>query len=440
VGLGSGPVLVVGAGLSGLVAAYRLRQAGRRVVVAEAAGRLGGRLVNQRVAGLVVDGGGAWVGPAQARVLALVRELGLQTVPTFDRGRHLLRLNGRVRARRGQIPPLPAVAVIDLGLAVARLDRMARRRGIALDRRSVGAWIDASVRTHGARTVLRIGAATTTGRDPGEVSLLAFARHVHSAGGTVQLLGVRGAAQDSRIAGGAATMCERLAGLLGAGAIVLGRPVVAIGQSHGSVRVHFADGAGDVAAVVVAVDPASCRAIDFGPGLPPSRRLLQDRWVMGSGIKFHIAYQRPFWRDADMSGQYLADDGLARITFDATAGSDGPGILAGFIGEASTSDTAILEPTATGLRAARVAAELAQVFGPNAAHPIDYIEQDWRAVDYLAGCVPALPPGALTGLDAPALRCGKVWFAGAESAQTWEGHMDGAVRAGERAAAAVLAA
>ena len=63
---------------------------------------------------------------------------------------------------------------------------------------------------------------------------------------------------------------------------------------------------------------------------------------MGSGIKFHIAYPRPFWREAGLSGQYLADDGGARITFDASAAPEGPGILAGFIGAASTSDTAIL--------------------------------------------------------------------------------------------------
>jgi monoamine oxidase len=100
--LDSRPVMVVGAGLSGLVAAYRLRHAGRRVLVAEAAGRLGGRLMNQQVAGAVVDGGGAWVGPTQPRVLALLRELGLETVPTFDRGRHLLRLNGQVPGRNGR--------------------------------------------------------------------------------------------------------------------------------------------------------------------------------------------------------------------------------------------------------------------------------------------------------------------------------------------------
>nr|WP_054811336.1 FAD-dependent oxidoreductase [Nocardia arizonensis] len=66
-------VVVCGAGLSGLVAARRLRQNGMcRVVVLEAADQVGGRLLNQRIDGdTVVEGGGQWVGPGQDRVLAL---------------------------------------------------------------------------------------------------------------------------------------------------------------------------------------------------------------------------------------------------------------------------------------------------------------------------------------------------------------------------------
>ncbi len=60
-------VVVVGAGLSGLVAARRLRQNGiRRIAVFEAAQRVGGRVLNQQVdADTVVEGGGQWAGPGQ---------------------------------------------------------------------------------------------------------------------------------------------------------------------------------------------------------------------------------------------------------------------------------------------------------------------------------------------------------------------------------------
>ena len=66
---------VIGAGLAGLRTADLLRRAGRTTVVLEAADRVGGRLLRQTVAGVAVDGGGAWVGPRQRRVQALIAEL-----------------------------------------------------------------------------------------------------------------------------------------------------------------------------------------------------------------------------------------------------------------------------------------------------------------------------------------------------------------------------
>ena len=65
-------VIVVGAGISGLTAAWRLAQAGKRVKVLEANARVGGRTLNHRFAsGDVVEVGGQWVGPTQERILAL---------------------------------------------------------------------------------------------------------------------------------------------------------------------------------------------------------------------------------------------------------------------------------------------------------------------------------------------------------------------------------
>ena len=440
----TGRVVVVGAGLAGLTAALRLRQHGQEVVVLEAADRIGGRLLRQEIAGVPVDGGGAWVGPTQDRVHALLDELGLETVPTYDDGKHLSRLAGRIRTRSGSLPPLSALALADALVAQLRLDRLTRHvdgpRAAALDTRTIGEWIDRHVRTHGARTLIRIGVATTTGKDPADVSLLAFAAHVRSAGGLIQLLGVRGAAQDARIVGGAVSVCERLAATLEPGSLRLESPVLGIDQSEAGVRVRRAKGDVDADAVVVAIDPARCRTIEFGTALPSDRRRLQERWSMGSGIKFHIAYERPFWRTAGLSGQFLADDGLVRITFDATPDPDGRGVLVGFLGEPFADEPRLLAPAARETRAERVADELSRVFGPEAARPLDYVEQDWRAEQFLDGCVPALPTGVLSVAgDAASKPWARVHWAGAESSEIWEGHMDGAVRSAERAATAIAA-
>ena len=62
--------VVIGAGLSGLIAARELLKKGKTVAVLEAKGRIGGRMVNQKVAGDgVINLGGQWGGenPLPAR-------------------------------------------------------------------------------------------------------------------------------------------------------------------------------------------------------------------------------------------------------------------------------------------------------------------------------------------------------------------------------------
>ena len=81
-------VCVVGAGYSGLTAAWRLKQAGRSVVVLEARNRIGGRSLTARIkGGGWIDLGGQWVGPDQNAFYALIKEVGGETYKSYDTGK-----------------------------------------------------------------------------------------------------------------------------------------------------------------------------------------------------------------------------------------------------------------------------------------------------------------------------------------------------------------
>ena len=75
-------VIVIGAGMSGLIAARDLHRAGVDVLVLEAADRIGGRAMSVTTTlGSRVDLGGQWIGHDHHRLVALADELGTTRYP-----------------------------------------------------------------------------------------------------------------------------------------------------------------------------------------------------------------------------------------------------------------------------------------------------------------------------------------------------------------------
>jgi oxygen-dependent protoporphyrinogen oxidase len=72
------PIVVIGAGLSGLAAARHLTQAGLRVIVLESDKRVGGRIYTDRTDGFEIDAGGQFIASFYTHTLRLIRELNLE--------------------------------------------------------------------------------------------------------------------------------------------------------------------------------------------------------------------------------------------------------------------------------------------------------------------------------------------------------------------------
>ncbi|MFZ5912120.1 MAG: protoporphyrinogen/coproporphyrinogen oxidase [Chloroflexota bacterium] len=71
-------IIVIGAGIAGLTAAYRLQKAGHEVVVLEAADHVGGRMITIHWNGWSIDPGAKFVTGGDKYLLEMASELGLQ--------------------------------------------------------------------------------------------------------------------------------------------------------------------------------------------------------------------------------------------------------------------------------------------------------------------------------------------------------------------------
>jgi monoamine oxidase len=248
---------------------------------------------------------------------------------------------------------------------------------------------------------------------------------------------------ELRIAGGAQSLCLRLAARLPEDAVILRREVSHVLLDGDGVVVTAADEAGaeircSCSAVVVALPPRLARAgITFTPELPHDLvRVMEGTptW-MATAVKCMAVYESAFWRDAGLSGLAFSRPGPLTEIHDAGTPDGTTAALWGFM----SPDHAYrdLGPEA---RMHAVFDQLGRLFGSEAGDPVRYIERDWSDDPYTNDEVvwfdDPLPYGQ------PALAepqwDGRLLWAGTETATVGAGHMEGAVRSGRRAAAQIF--
>jgi oxygen-dependent protoporphyrinogen oxidase len=118
-------VIVIGGGISGLSAAYRLLTAGVRVTVLEASERFGGKLRSGRIAGVPVDLGAESMLARRPEGVDLARAVGLGEAVRAPA------LSGAAIWTRGALRPMPAEHVMGVPATAAALAGVLSDTGLA---------------------------------------------------------------------------------------------------------------------------------------------------------------------------------------------------------------------------------------------------------------------------------------------------------------------
>ena len=340
-------VVVVGAGLAGLTAAYRLKQAGINAQVHEASDRVGGRCWTIRgefAEGQIAEHGGELIDQGHTATRRLVGELGFTldnllqgevngTEPTYN-------FDGKSYSYAEATDDLKAVwQKIHSDVSAASyptLYNLSTERGRQLDRMSIVDWIEESV-PGGMRSplgqLLDVAYTIEYGADSSEQSSLNL----------LYLLGYRGQGQlrifgasneKYHVVGGNDQIPSALAERL-AGQITLGSVLKAIAlRADGSYSLTFQQGPAVTADRVILALPFSIlrSSVDISKaGFSPRKRTAIRDLGMGTNSKLHLQFTSRHWNSLDCNGETFADS--YQNTWEVTRAQRGTaGILVNYTG------------------------------------------------------------------------------------------------------------
>jgi monoamine oxidase len=443
-------VIIVGAGLSGMIAARKVLEAGLKPLVLEADERVGGRILTQEVLpGVPVELGAQWIGDTHERMFRLASELGVETFGQYDEGETSYELAGSGILREKEFRARFGDELAQLERVLRQLDELAAEvpvdapwlapRAAEWDVITAGTWYDNQGLSPVARNLLEICTVGILAVPTVEVSFLHLLFTIQTCGVTSELFAEsEGGAQTTRFVGGTSEIPRRLAALV-ADRIVLDVPVQLIEHAADSVTVHCRGGlVARGRRVIVAISPTLSGRIMYDPPLPGVRDQLTQRLPNGSAMKAFFIYDKPFWRDDGFNGQLISDIGPARMSNDTCIPGDDHGVILLFL-EGDQARTYGRLPEAQ--RREGLTAELVRHFGSAATHPEFYVDGEWSERQWTRGCYNANHGPHVWTTYGPALAApiGVIHWASTDTATYWSAYMEGAVDAGERAAQAVIA-
>jgi len=391
--------IVIGAGLAGLSAARELAQQGHSPLVLEARDRVGGRVWSQQLPnGAVIEMGAEFIDDANAAVIALAAELGLELAP--------MGMSFADREPRGGIGVERAQLLADCA-TVARAAEDPGLAGVSLSDLLGRLPLDP-----GARELIQCRVEVSYATPAAQLAAAALRDVEH----------LFDEEEARRVAGGN----QQLATGLAAGLDVrLGEPVMAVQHAADGVRVETASGSAEAAACVVAVPATALAGIAFDPPLPAWKAKALGDVRYGHAAKLAV----PLTAMAAPSSVLAVAERFWSWTAKGADGAVQP-VVACFAGSSPAVES--LAPQAgPGRWIGRLAA-----LRPDLELDADSaVLSNWSDDPWVRGAYSEPHPGRAADADQLLRRpVGRIAFAGEHTAGEWYALMEGALRSGARAA------
>lgn len=439
-------ILIVGAGIAGLTAAYRLHQAGVGVEIVEARNRIGGRihsLANAAGTSTTVELGGEFIDSKHQNLQALVAELGLSLsdLKAVDRG--LIEDTWYFEGRKITLEQIvqdfmPLAPIIEKDRAIAEdLNSLA---AIRLDRTSITQYLAEKPISPTLRQLIETAYTVEYGREATEQSSLNL---IYLIGTDVSEFKIYGESDERyHVVGGNQQILQRLAQPI-ANFIETGTELEAISSlSDGRYRASFRAGnrvfERNYERVLLTIPFSVLRTARLAVELPPTKRQVIKGLHYGTNSKLITAYKQRIWRDRYQSTASVVTDLDFQNTWEPTRYASGEGgLITNFCGGHYGFE---LGKGTKQAQAQKFYEQIEQVFpGVHNQSTGAAIRACWTREQYNAGSYACYLVGHWSQFyGKEGERVGNLLFAGEHCSLEHQGYMEGGCETGEIAAREIL--
>lgn len=451
------PVLIVGAGIAGLTAAYYLDRSGVPVRIVEASQRIGGRILSRdRALGTetTVELGGEFIDSGHKNIRKLAKELGLVEVDLFTADRGLTKdvwfFNNRLVSEKELVTAfIPLAKQIDRDVkAIGEVNyQSTNRRAIELDRISIAAYLERYCPDPLLRRFIEVAYTNEYGLAVDRQSSINLLLLIGKQTDKIEIFG--SSDQRYHLRGGNQQIIEKLADKFRDRIETNTRLESLRSTANGRYRVSLFQGSTSNEStfdrVILALPFNILRSIDLRVKLPPRKQAAIKEMGYGTNTKVITSYSDRLWRTKYRSNGESFSDLDTSETWEATRYTDTKaGLITSFRGGKLGENIGRRSLYLGASKSAEVAISFAQQFdllfpGVKDLRSNQSIVTDWIDSPYSKGSYSCYLVGQWTKFaGTEGKRVGNLFFIGEHCSIEAQGYMEGGCATGRMGAEAIL--